>query len=364
MEQTQETKRLVLEHKHREAGATFAPFAGYAMPVKYEGFKAEHFAVRERAGLFDVSHMGEVEVTGPDAIASVDRLVTNDVASLVDGQALYTVMCREDGGIIDDLIVYRLGASRVFICINAARDAVDWAHMQAHATGDAEWRHRSADFVQLAVQGPASEAIVGAIAPDATSLGGFRCAELEVAGALCLVARTGYTGEDGFEVYAPVESAEVVFDALVAAGRGHGMAMCGLGCRDTLRLEAKLHLYGQDMDEGTNPYEAGLGWTVKLGKAQDFVGKRALERLKAQGVKRRLRGLVVQGRQAPRTGYAILADGAQVGHVTSGTYSYTLEQSIGLGYVDAAHANDEVVQVQIRAKTVDAKVVKKPFYVR
>jgi len=364
MGESQETKQLVLEAKHREAGATFAPFAGYAMPVKYEGFKAEHIAVRERAGLFDVSHMGEVEVTGPEAIASVNRVVTNDVAKLADGQALYTVMCKEDGGIVDDLIVYRLAEDRVFICINAARDAVDWAHMQAHATGDAEWTHRSAAFAQLAVQGPKAEAIVAALNPEASRLGSFRCAELEVAGVTCLVARTGYTGEDGFELYIPVGSAEAVFDAVVEAGRAHEMAMCGLGCRDTLRLEAKLHLYGQDMDEDTNPYEAGLAWTVKLGKDEDFVGKQALERIKAEGVTRRLRGLVIEGRQAPRTGYAILAGGEEVGQVTSGTYSYTLEHSIGLGYVDVARANDEVVQVQIRKKMVDAKVVKKPFYVR
>ena len=363
-----EHKHIPLEHRHEELGARMTPFAGFVMPVKYAGIKEEHLAVRNNVGLFDVSHMGEVEVKGPDAIEVVDRLVTNDVSTLEDGQAMYAALCNEEGGIVDDLVLYRLAQDHVLICVNAGNRDKDFAHMQEHAKGEAELINTSDDYVQLAVQGPNAQKVLQAIydseAEEIEELGYYRAMYGHAAGVRMLISRTGYTGEDGFELYIPAEDGEAVFDALLEAGEPFDMQLCGLGARDTLRLEAKYNLYSQDMDETTNPIEAGLSWIVKLDKETPFVGQSALEKIKEQGPSRRLRGLVLEGKGIIRHGYEIYVDDEQVGEVTSGSWAPTLEESIGLGYIDIDYANEPRVEIQIRKRRVPAKVTKKPFYKR
>lgn len=359
---------VALEARHIAAGGRMVPFAGYAMPVQYTGIKEEHFAVRNKAGLFDVSHMGEVEFKGPDALAAVDHLITNDIYKLVNGQAMYTAMCREDGGIIDDLIVYRLADDEVMICVNASNRAKDFEHMKSNTTGNVTVTDRSDEFAQLALQGPLAMSILKTVCSlDLDALKPFHAAYGDVSGVRCLVARTGYTGEDGVELYIPVAQAEVVFDGIVQAGTPQGMMLCGLGCRDTLRLEARMLLYGQDITEDTNPLEAGLAWVTKLDRPTDFIGKRALLRIQEEGVKRRLRGFVLQDRGVLRPGYAVFQtdhDADQMGQLTSGTYSPTLEKSIGLGYVDSACADADTLYVDIRGKRALAEITRKPFYKR
>ncbi|RDV39250.1 glycine cleavage system aminomethyltransferase GcvT [Bradymonadaceae bacterium TMQ3] len=359
--------RVPLHDRHSTLGGRMVPFAGFEMPVQYKGIKDEHLAVRSAAGLFDVSHMGEVEVRGPDAIEAVDALVTNDVRGLVDGQALYTVMCAPDGGIVDDLIVYRIAEDHVFICVNAANRAKDVAFMREYLPKlNATLEDTSENYIQLALQGPKAEALLKPLVEDAdlAELKFFRCAWMRVAGVSALVARTGYTGEDGFELYIPDEGGAKVFDALVESYLPDELAMCGLGARDTLRLEARLPLYGQDLSEEINPLEAGLSWVVKLNSGYDFVGKAALEAIKAQGVKRRLRGFQLEGRGVLRPGYAILVDGRPVGELTSGGYAPTLDASIGLGYIDVEHTDVERAEVEIRGRRLPVQVSRKPFYSR
>lgn len=358
-------RHIPLEARHRALGARLVPYAGFLMPVQYTGIKEEHAAVRNRAGLFDVSHMGEVEFTGPDAIAMIDGLVSNDVSKLVDGQAMYAVMCNEDGGIVDDLIVHRLAKDHVMVCVNAANRDKDLAHMRKYGRGEARLEDRGDQYAQFAIQGPEAQAILQRFTDvDLAGIATFHFKSGEVAGVRTLISRTGYTGEDGFELYLPAEQGQVVFDALVEGTSRDELALCGLGCRDTLRLEARFNLYGQEMDEQTNPYEAGLGWVVKLDKQTPFVGQQALRRIKEEGVRRRLRGLVVEDRGIIRPGYPIFSGDVQVGVVTSGGYSPTLERSIGLGYFDVDHAELEQVEVEVRKKRLKTTVTKKPFYSR
>lgn len=360
-----EHKSVPLEHRHEELGARMTPFAGFSMPVKYSGITEEHLAVRNNVGLFDVSHMGEIEVKGADAIEVVDSLVTNDVSTLEDGQAQYAALCDEDGGIVDDLVLYRLAADHMLICVNASNRQKDFAHITEHATGDAEIANTSDEYAQLALQGPNAEAVLSEITDaDLGAIKYYRAAFGEVAGVRTLVSRTGYTGEDGFELYIPAGEAETIFEALLEAGQPFDMALCGLGARDTLRLESKFNLYGQDMDESTNPYEAGLSWIVKLDKSTPFVGQEALRRIKEEGPTRRLRGLVLQGKGVIRHGYELYVDDTRVGQVTSGSWAPTLEESIGLGYIDVEFADREQVEVQIRKRRVPARVTKKAFYKR
>lgn len=366
MSEHDDLKHIPMESRHVELGGKMVPFGGFYMPLQYTGIKEEHQAVRQGVGLFDVSHMGEIEIIGRDAIAVIDRLVTNDVTKLVDGQALYTVMCTPDGGIVDDLLVYRLAEDHIFLCVNASTRDKDFAHIIEYATGEAMITHRSEEFMQFALQGPRAVDMLASMSSgvDVSAIPYFHAARGEVAGVECLISRTGYTGEDGFELYVEAGQGAELFDALVVTGSQFGMLMCGLGCRDTLRLEAKLHLYGQDMDDATNPLEAGLGWVVKLGKESDFVGKEALAAIKAQGVSRKLVGLVVEDRGIIRHGYEIQHEGVKIGEVTSGSYAITLEKSIGLGYIDAAYAALGAVDVVVRNKTVRATTTNKPFYTR
>ena len=359
-------KKLVLHHAHAEHGARFSPFAGYEMPMQYTGIKAEHHAVRTAVGVFDVSHMGEFFFTGPDAVSAVDRIVTNDITSLPLGKAAYTVMCREDGGIVDDLIVYKLAPDRVMAIVNASRLGADWAHMNAHLAGDVALVDRSDAYVLLAIQGPKAEATLNAVVKaDLCALAFFGVVETEaVDGTPVTIGRTGYTGEDGFEVLIPNASASGVFGAVMEAGAAHGIVLAGLGARDTLRLEAKFPLYGNDITLDTNPIEAGLGWVVKMKKAVEFVGRDALVRVRSQGVTRRLRGVVMTERGVLRAGYALFAGDEQVGTLTSGSMGPTVGHAIGVGYVDLAHVESEHIEVEIRGRRIPVTLTKRAFYQR
>ncbi len=342
------------------------PFAGWRMPVQYKGIKAEHEAVRTRAGLFDVSHMGELVVEGPEAALAVNTLVTNDVSKLEVGQALYTVCCNEAGGILDDLIVYRLEDDKVLVVCNASNREKIVQHFATKLPDGVSFRDVSDRWALLALQGPSAAAIIRDVgAPTTvTDLAPFRVSRAELAGVEAWVARTGYTGEDGFELFCANEDAVALWRALLSAGKPHGLEPVGLGARDTLRLEARLALYGNDIDESTNPFEAGLGWVVKL-DGQDFLGRAALRAIKEAGVDRRLVGFEMTGRGIARHGYPIVVDGKPVGTVTSGSPGPTVGKNIGLGYVPKALSRvGTTLGIEIRGKVVDALIVRTPFYKR
>lgn len=349
---------------HLAAHARMVDFGGWEMPVQYEGILAEHAAVRTRAGMFDVSHMGEAEITGPGALEAANRLLCNDLTRIADGQAMYSPMCRPDGGIVDDVIAYRFGRERIFICINAANRDKDIAWIREQVGNRATVTHRSDEFAQIAVQGPKAAAIVQAI--TTAPLGGIKNYHFTTGTAVnapAIFARTGYTGEDGFEVYVPAAAGPALWNALLEAGKPHGMAPAGLGARDSLRTEARLVLYGNDISDDTNPLEAGLGWTVKL-DGPDFTGKEALAAIKARGLKRRLVGFEVTGRGIARHGYPVKTPKGD-GTVTSGLHSPTLNKPIGLAYVpEGAHEVGTAIEVIIRDKPVSAVIVKTPFYKR
>ena len=355
-------RRTPLFERHRALGARLVEFAGYEMPVQYTSILAEHRAVREHAGLFDVSHMGQLHLRGAGAGASVARLVTCPVPSLRVGQVRYGLLCHETGGVVDDVTVYRTGEDAYFLCVNAANVEKDYRWVVRHAAADAEVRDRSDATGLLALQGPASAEILASLAePDPRALRRFRFAEGRVAGRATLVSRTGYTGSDGFELYCAADDAVALWDALLEAGRGAGLVPVGLGARDTLRLEAALPLYGHELDDDTTPLEAGLDRFVDL-DGGSFLGAEALRRQRAAGVARRLVGFELEERGIARAGYALLHGGADVGRVTSGAPSPTLGKSIGLGYVPAALAPvGTQLGVRIRDQEVRARVVPTPF---
>lgn len=357
-------KSTPLHDAHVEAGAKMVPFAGYSMPLQYEGILAEHRAVRERAGIFDVSHMGEVDFTGAGALQAVQTLVTNDVAKLADGRAQYTVTCREHGGIVDDCIVYRFAADHYRIVVNASNIDKDYAHFVEHAGSLCTIDNRSDEYALLAVQGPAARGMVDELAGhELGDVPSFGFAAGEVAGVPVVAARTGYTGEDGFELFVAAQGARAVWDAVVKAGA----APIGLGARDTLRLEARLCLYGNDIDETTNPYEAGLGWVVKLDReGPACVGRDALLEAKAKGATRRLVGFRLDSRGVARPGAEIVDDaGEVVGKVTSGGVAPTVGGSIGMAYAPKALAGaDRPLSIRQRGKDLTGTQIKGPFYRR
>ncbi|MFZ5482109.1 MAG: glycine cleavage system aminomethyltransferase GcvT [Myxococcota bacterium] len=358
-------RRTPFHEFHKEAGARLIDFGGWEMPVQYRGILEEHAACRERVGLFDVSHMGEVRFRGPRALDAVQYLVSNDVSKLVDGQAQYTAMCNEKGGIVDDLIVYRLAEEDVLICVNAANRAKDYAWMKAHNPYKVDIANESDFWAQLAIQGRYAEQILQGLCD--VGLGNVKFYSFvrgTVAGVEgCIVARTGYTGEDGFEVFLPAGAADILWTAIHSAGQGYGLADIGLGARDTLRLEMKYCLYGNDITDDTNPLEAGLGWVTKLDKG-DFVGREAIVAAKQAGLARKLVGLTVDGRIA-RHNSLILKDGEAVGVVTSGSRSPSLGANIALGYVPSSLAAVGTrLQVDVRGSVADAVVAKTPFYTR
>ncbi len=343
------------------------PFAGWEMPVQFEGIKAEHQAVRESVGLFDVSHMGEIWIEGKDALAFADSLITNDLYSTADGQILYSPMCLENGGIVDDLLAYRYNKEKILFVVNASNRSKDFDHIKKNISGDVTVTDKSDHTGQLAVQGPLSRALMSSISDSVISnLPEFHFVEGSVAGINCLVSRTGYTGEDGYEIYCADKDLPALFLEIEKAGKNHNMKFIGLGARDTLRLEAKLTLYGNDIDETTSPLEAGLGWTVKF-TDRDFIGKSALEEQKKQGITRRLVGFEMTDKAIARHGYPIIRgnsiDETPIGTICSGSPSPTLGKNIGLAYLPIDMTKtDTNFNVIIRGIAKGAKVVKTPFY--
>lgn len=337
-------------------------FAGWQMPVQYSSVVAEHEAVRTAAGLFDVSHMGEIEFTGPGALERANRLLSNDLARCEDGQAIYSGLLNDRGGFVDDVVAYRFSPERIFICVNASNRDKDFRWMSERTSGSKP-ANRSDDYAQLALQGPRAAAILQRMTTeDLPSLRTYRFTEAKVAGALCILSRTGYTGEDGFELYCAPGDAEALWFSLLDQGRSEGMLPAGLGARDSLRTEMKFALYGNDIDEEHTPFEAGLGWIVKMDKG-DFVGRAALERQKAEGVRRKLVGFELTEPGVARHGHPILKDGAPVGTVTSGTFGPSVKKAIGIGYVPSENAAEgSTFSVEIRGRPVAAKVVKTPFW--
>ena len=357
--------RTPLHDVHVRSGARMVEFAGWDMPVQYTGILEEHEAVRTRAGLFDVSHMGEVVFRGPKALETLNRLFTNDLSKVADGQAQYGCLCRESGGIVDDVVVYRRSAQDLLVCVNAANRQKDFEWLRDGARGQADVRNESDDWAQLALQGPRAQAVLSRLTrADLGAVKTFRFAVGEVAGVGCIIARTGYTGEDGFELFCRPDRASGLWQALIEAGKPEGLLPCGLGARDSLRLEVAYRLYGSDMDDATTPLEAGLAWVAKLDKA-DFVGKAAMVEQKKKGLPRKLVGFTLTDAGIARHGYDVVAGGKKVGSVTSGTRSPTLRISIGLAYVPPALAAEgSTFAVDIRGRAAAAKVVKTPFYTR
>ncbi|MGA8941708.1 MAG: glycine cleavage system aminomethyltransferase GcvT [Thermoactinomyces sp.] len=346
--------------------AKMVPFGGWEMPVQFSGIKQEHEAVRTKAGLFDVSHMGEVIVNGPDALALVQKLTTNDVSRLETGAAQYTAMCHENGGTIDDLLVYRTGEQEYFLVINASNIEKDVNWIKDHITGEVVVRNISDNTAQLALQGPLAEKVLQRLTTsDLSQIRFFKFSQnVEISGVKCLVSRTGYTGEDGFEIYFKAEDAPVLWKAILEEGKSDGVLPCGLGARDTLRFEAALPLYGQELSETITPVEAGLGFVVKPDKG-DFIGREVLALQKKEGAPRKLVGLEMIDRGIPRTHYPVYAGEELIGEVTTGTQSPTLKKNIGLALLKTEYAKTgEVVEVEIRRKKLKAKIVKTPFYKR
>ena len=337
-------------------------FGGWDMPQQYTSIRDEHLAVREVAGMFDVSHMARFTVEGAGAEAYLQRLVTNDVATLAPHHALYTLMCREDGGSIDDLIVYREARDRFLVVVNASNREKDFAWMRPHLPDDAVLEDRTLVLSLVAFQGPRAQELMPPQSTSTDDLPYFGIIQGKVAGVDTLISRTGYTGEDGFELFVASDRVGEVWDAILETGKTAGVLPAGLGARDAARLEAGLRLYGNDMDETVNPYEAGLGWTVKLGKG-DFIGREALSRIKGEGPRRTLIGLKMQPGDIARHGSAVTADGKRIGIVTSGTHSFFLGHPIAMALVEVAsfRVGDRVL-VDVRGREAPAEIVKLPFY--
>jgi aminomethyltransferase len=350
-----------LNAAHRKLSGRMVDFAGWDMPVQYSGLLQEHAAVRTTAGIFDVSHMGEIEFKGPGALEAANALITNDLTKAIDGQALYAGLLNDEGGFVDDVVAYRFSPEHIFVCVNASNAQKDFEWMKSRAKGVVPV-NRSDDYAQLAVQGPKAVAIVQRLADKPLSgVGTYRFTTGKVAGVEAIVSRTGYTGEDGFELYCAPGAVEKLWWALLDEGKADGLIPAGLGARDSLRTEMKYALYGNDIDATHTPLEAGLGWIVKLDKP-DFVGAAALRAQKAQGITRKLVGFELTEPGIPRQHYPIVHDGNPIGEVTSGTMGPTVKKAIGIGYVPVALAAEgSRLHVDIRGRAVAATVVKTPF---
>lgn len=357
-------KHTPLHAEHVALGGKMVPFAGYSMPVQYPaGITAEHKAVREACGIFDVSHMGEFMVRGPGALDLVQKISVNDASVVEVGQAQYSAMCLETGCVIDDLIIYRF-EDRYMLVVNASNLEKDWSWLEQHAADfEVQIEDVSAQTALLAVQGPAAREILRPLASlDIDDVRYYRFREGEVAGVPAVISGTGYTGEDGFELYVPADRAAELWRAILEAGEGSGLIPAGLGARDSLRLEVGYALYGNDLDEQHTTLESGLGWVTKLAKG-DFVGQEALAAQKEAGVERRLVGIRLTGKGFPRPGYDVVSEGEVVGRITSGTVSPSLGYGVALGYVPVGLSKpDTVVQIDARGRLVDAVVQRPPFY--
>lgn len=360
-----ELLKTPLHEEHIKCGGKMVPFAGYDLPVQYAtGVIKEHMAVRTACGLFDVSHMGEIICEGSDALANINMLLTNDYTDLADNHARYSPMCNEQGGVVDDLIVYKEKDNTYFIVVNAANKDKDFAWMKNHAFGDVTFTDVSVDYAQIALQGPNSEAVLKKVckAEDIPEKYYTCIFNAKIDDIDCIISRTGYTGEDGFEIYTASKYAPAIWNLLLEHGTEEGLIPCGLGARDTLRLEAAMPLYGHEMNDEISPKEAGLGFFVKMDKA-DFIGKDALV-AKGTPTKRRV-GLKVTGRGIIREAQDVFIDGEKIGITTSGTHCPYLKQAIALAIVDANHKEvGTKVQVDVRGRLVEAEIIKLPFYKR
>src|SRR5216684_5375369 len=350
---------------HRVLGAKMVDFGGWDMPVQYSGILDEHHAVRKSVGLFDVSHMGEIEIQGPEAFALTDYVTTNAVAKLKIGQAQYSGLLYDHGGFVDDILVHKVADDHYFICVNASNQDKDYEYIAAANRHNAQVEFAGDRYAQLAIQGPKGFATLQKLtATDLAPIQYYHFTDGKVCGTTARIARTGYTGEDGFEIYIAPEEAERIWDEIMNAGLEFGIKTCGLGARNTLRLEAKMALYGHEIHASITPLEADLGWIVKLDKGE-FVGREALLRQKEQGVRRKLIGFEMRGRGIARDGYEVCIDGAPAGWVTSGSPSPTLNKNIGLCYLPLEHARiGRAIQVMVRNQPVDAETVETPFYKR
>ena len=364
MEVSEDLKHIRLEKKHADLGAKMVPFAGYLMPLQYTGLIDEHHAVRNNVGMFDVSHMGEFILKGEKALDLIQRVTSNDASKLTDGKVQYSCLPNDKGGIVDDLLVYRINDDKCMLVVNASNIDKDWDWISKHNTDGVEMENISDNTSLLAVQGPNAAKALQALTD--IDLSGMKYYTFEIgtfAGVKdVLVSATGYTGAGGFEIYFNNDDAEKIFDAILEEGKKHDLKLAGLAARDTLRLEMGFCLYGNDIDDTTSPIEAGLGWITKFTK--EFVNSEALKKQKEQGVERKLVGFEITEKGIPRQGYDLVnAQGEKIGTVTSGTMSPSLNKGIGMGYVKTEYAKpDTEIFVQIRKKQVPAKVVKLPFY--
>lgn len=360
-------RKTPLYETHVKYGGKIVEFGGWLLPVQYTGILDEHRAVREKAGLFDVSHMGEVLVKGPEALEFLQKLVTNDVASMTDNKVQYTPMCYPDGGTVDDLLIYKRGCQDYFLVINAANIEKDWHWMKENSIGfDVELTNLSDETAELALQGPLAETILHKLTDAPIEQLGYYwfIPEALIAGKTVMVSRTGYTGEDGFEIYCQPGETAYLWEAIMEAGQSFGLVPAGLGCRDTLRFEAALPLYGHELSADISPIEAGIGKFVSLDKG-DFNGRAKLAEQKQNGTRRKIAGFVLTGRGIARAGYPVVYEDRQIGTVTTGSYAPTLDQNIGLALVEAEYARiGQSFAVEIRGKNIPAEVIKKPFYHR
>lgn len=361
-------KKTPLFEVHQSNGAKMVDFAGWGMPIEYEGITPEHHAVRNDAGIFDVSHMGEILLQGPEARKYLDYIVANDIQSMENGKVLYTHFTNENGGVVDDLLVYKYSDDKILLVVNASNVDKDFGWVSSHAKGyQVEVSNLSDDTAEIAIQGPKAESILQRITDTKLSeMDAFTFQDhVIVDGIDCLISRTGYTGEDGFEIYMKPDKIEQLWNKFLEIGKEDGLKPIGLGARDTLRFEARLPLYGNEFDDNISPLEAGYGFFVKVNKESDFIGKAALKAQKENGLKRKVVGLEILGKGIARHGYEVYKDGEKIGVITTGYASPTLGKTIALALLDSAHtALDTAVQVQVRNRFLDAKIIKSNFYTK
>ena len=363
-----ELKQTPLYPIYKNWGAKTIDFGGWELPVQFSGIKKEHEAVRTKAGLFDVSHMGEILVSGPDSEEYLQKMLSNDLSKLKINKAQYTILCNEQGGTIDDLLIYKLTDTSFLLVVNAANTDKDFEWLKKHQSGEVTVENISSSYAQLALQGPLAQRILQKLVKnedlDNIKFFSFK-QDVQIGDVQALVSRSGYTGEDGFEIYCKQEDAIYIWENILTVGESEGVVPCGLGARDTLRFEAGLPLYGQELSENISPIEAGLQFAVKVNKEQEFIGKSALQEQITNGPKRKVVGIEMIERGIPRTGYKVLKDGQEIGYVTTGTQSPTLQKSIGMALIDSNFAEvGTELEVEIRNKSVKGKIVPTPFYKR
>ncbi|MFD2446035.1 glycine cleavage system aminomethyltransferase GcvT [Bacillus sp. CGMCC 1.16607] len=361
-----ELKRTPLFEVYKEYGGKTIDFGGWELPVQFSSIKDEHEAVRTKAGLFDVSHMGEFEVKGNDSLSFLQKMMTNDISKAKTGGAIYTAMCYENGGTVDDLLVYKMEEDHYLLVVNASNIDKDYKWLEAHLEGDVTLVNISEDTAQIAIQGPLAQTVLQKLAVDVdlSEIGFFKFQqEVKLNGKNALVSRTGYTGEDGFEIYCKPEDVVLLWKEILEAGKEEGILPCGLGARDTLRFEANLALYGQELSPEISPLEAGIGFAVKIAKEADFIGKDVLKNQKENGLPRKIVGIEMIDRGIPRHGYPVYKNDELIGEVTTGTQSPTLKKNIGMALLKLEHTNVETeVEVEIRGKRLKAIVIPTPFY--